>query len=53
MLIKEKVSISKEGNLYLSTILKQKTSNFTIDKLEVKSFNDEKIILYAVIKIPE
>ena len=53
MLIKEKVNISKEWNLYLSTILKQKTSNFTIDKLEVKSFNDDKIVLYAVIKIPE
>ena len=53
MLIKQKVNISKESNIYLSTILKQKTSNFTIDKLEVKSFNDEKIVLYAVIKIPE
>lgn len=53
ILIKEKVNISKESNLYLSTILKQKTSDFTIDKLEVKSFNDKKIVLYAVIKIPE
>ncbi len=53
ILIKQKVNISKESNLYLSTILKQKTSDFTIDKLEVKSFNDQKIVLYAVIKIPE
>jgi len=53
VLIKQKVNISKESSMYLSTILKQKTSNFTIDKLEVKSFNNKKIVLYAVIKIPE
>jgi hypothetical protein len=53
MLIKKKNNILKESNIYLSTILKQKTSNFTIDKLKVKSFNDDKIVLYAVIKIPE
>ena len=53
ILIKQKVKITKESNNYLSTILKQKTSDFTIDKLEVKSFSDDKIVLYAVIKIPE
>ncbi len=53
VLIKQKVKISKQANIYLTTILKQKTSDFTIDKLEVKSFNDNKIVLYAVIKIPE
>ncbi len=53
ILIKEKINITKESSSYLSTILKQKTSDFTIDKLEVKSLNDKKISLYAVIKIPE
>lgn len=51
--IKQKINIQHNSIVYLQNIIKQKTLNFSIDKLEVKKITSKKIEIFAEIKIPE
>lgn len=53
VVIKRKIDIKHSTISYLQNVLKEKTNNFIIDKLEVLSLKKDKIKLKAVIKIPE
>jgi hypothetical protein len=52
-IIKEKRYIKLEAKNYLEMLLDQKTSQYSISELEIKSVSNNNISIFAIIKVPE